>query len=324
MVGPRAKTTAVDVEARIDSHDKRRTISAVWYDLKTFGGLREESRLVGWGSSSPVTSPEITGALLVLVFRIGAPEVAVWICRDQEEADVVSEVLGPVEPGWGVTWRPTEGRPHTQLLVGRSLVDSELRIPDSWRTALPTPEQIFGRACELEAGGDADGRLMTLRQAGLALLDRAVQSLANGPSMAAVSQHARALLELQISRLAVSACDPIGGGVTVERDRWPISAEFDHTHRSGRGARPLLRVVSAIDGNDWRSWFPAEPGAKYLMTLQEGMDLDTCASIAGAGIQLVVPEPIWHSYPSASRAGLMSVAALVRTIADNAAARPQR
>lgn len=89
----------------IDSHSDTKRVRAVWYNQST----RNESRITNLGGqASALLDPESTGALTVFAFLKGitgeASECHVWVCRHETEADLIEDLVGPVEPGKWKVW----------------------------------------------------------------------------------------------------------------------------------------------------------------------------------------------------------------------------
>ena len=103
-------STPVIFDIEIDSHRVReqqvRGVPHTGQGL--FGAPRPDIRLTNLGASSPLRDPENTGALAIFMFRPGpgpgSPKCRLWICRNPDETDVASDLIGPVEPGFPAPW----------------------------------------------------------------------------------------------------------------------------------------------------------------------------------------------------------------------------
>ena len=104
--------TGVEFDIEIDSHgvreDRVRGVPHTGEGL--FGRPLAEIRITDLGTASPLLDPENTGALAIFVFRpapgTDSPKCRIWICRDRVETDVANDLIGPVEPGFPLPWRP--------------------------------------------------------------------------------------------------------------------------------------------------------------------------------------------------------------------------
>ena len=164
---PAAENPKVPFEVRLGSHPDVRTVTATWYNKGLRGGKVNETRLTGFGgaSSSPLLDPVLTGALAVFAFRPETPTAPLvchaWVCEHETEADLIEELVGPVEPGQGRVWPDLFG-PLTQ---SRSCWLEPDEIPPAWLDRYPTGEEMIRKVLELRpASGDVDSRLVRRRE----------------------------------------------------------------------------------------------------------------------------------------------------------------
>lgn len=171
----------VHFDLLIDSHDKRGTIRAIWYNNKFIRepksgetGTRNETRLTNFGGrESPLLDPDNTGALAVFVFVLTGGSTRnchVWVCRNEEEVEFLEGCMGPVEPKRPAVWRPGVGpssAPALSRRVGRSScrLSPEL-IPAGWTKTFPSGEELIQKTRELLRGDrlPMDARLLARRE----------------------------------------------------------------------------------------------------------------------------------------------------------------
>lgn len=175
----RPETDNPDVwfELCVDSHSDCRKVRAVWYNNKLRGGTRNEARITQLGgSSSALLDPESTGTLAIFAFLLKknreAESCRVWVCRNETEADIVEEKIGPVEPGTWAMWTPAEankvgiiGEKGKGKIPGSCWLSLD-QIPASWLEKFPSGAEIIERAVALcpETGVSVDRRLLKRRE----------------------------------------------------------------------------------------------------------------------------------------------------------------
>ncbi len=155
---PEVHNPKIQFDVAIDSHADFRTVTATWYNNKvTQGRTRNETRITNWGgASSPLLDPESTGALTVFAFHgasgNGSPRCQVWVCDYATEEDLVTELMGPVEPGMPRTWS-RDG----SYRAGRSgCVLSVDELPSEWLENYPSGNELLGKVLELRPGAFDD------------------------------------------------------------------------------------------------------------------------------------------------------------------------
>jgi hypothetical protein len=330
----------VDLQAFIDSHPDVRTVTPIWYNGKLFGKTRNETRVTGWGGAgSAVLDAASTGALAVFVFKNGAEGPAnslhVWVC-DGYEDEVFEDVLGPVEPGRLLIWRP--GDPIDLFSTGSAFASCQLRpsqMPESWLMAFPSAADIVRKAVELRPlqSEGPDVRLLRRRDCEFEIF-KAVEEAVESPKIAAgfagLGQFlglAQTILQRRKSR----------SGRSLELQTREIFLEeglvdghsFSHGGQSENGKKPdflfpsvraytdpafpadRLRMLAAktTARDRWRQILNEADrvGTKHLLTLQEGVSLSQFAEMKAANVQLVVPASLIDKYPQAVRPELMTL-----------------
>ena len=308
LVPKHAKTSAVGIQVRIDSHAFEQQATASWYDLKTFGGLRQESRLTGWRGGSLVTDPVSTGSLVVFVFRPTTTQVSMWLCRSQAEELELLRTVGPVEPGWSVVWRVGVSPPSATVQPAAGGPEANGSWPAPGNAAMfPSAVELLDEAQARCVAGTPDEQFIEVRHVALGLLEAAA-SMTEGRPMESPAKLrlANELLHLQLARFFGTTRT---GGMTGQRTSgWPlrIPTGGDELHPPASDA-PQILAVNAFCGNAWQHWYGPGEAPRILVTLQEGMDSDLVRAIVAAGISLVVPSPLWSRYPSGSRTRLKTM-----------------
>lgn len=164
---PTHKNPRVQFKMALDSHADMRMVTAIWYNNRLRGGTRNETRVTGFGgaSSSPLLDPALTGALAVFAFHPetpGEPPVChVWVCEHETEADLIEDLVGPVEPGSGHLWPDLLAplrRPQSCWLQPDEM-------PPAWLDRYPTGREMLRKVLELRpaSSGDVDSRLVRRR-----------------------------------------------------------------------------------------------------------------------------------------------------------------
>lgn len=181
----------VPLDAFVDSHPDVRTVTPIWYNNRLFGKTRNETRVTGWGgSNSALLDPDSTGALAVFVFENGAVGSAkslhVWVC-DGYEDEVFEDILGPVDPGKYVIWRP--GDPIGLFSGGAIATSCQLtpsRMPAHWLSAFPSAAEIVRKSVELRPlqSEKPDVRLLRRRDCEFEIF-KAVEECVDGAKVAA-------------------------------------------------------------------------------------------------------------------------------------------
>lgn len=330
----------VQIDAFVDSHPEARQVTAIWYNNRHAGGTRDEARVTGWGgSASALLDPDSTGALAVFVFEAGAlPEGAtslhVWVCEGYQD-EIFEDLVGPVEPGKSVTWRP--GQP-TSLLTPRlpstscSMMAADM--PPAWLLKFPTATEIVRRAVEMQAlqSQTPDERLMRRRKCEFEIF-RSVEQALEGAKVAAGF---RSLDEFLILAQTILQRRKSRSGRSLELHAREIFIEeglvenenFSHGAKSEGVKKPDFLFPSALAYRD--TAFPSERlrmlaakttardrwrqvlneadrvPIKHLLTLQEGVSENQFAEMRAAKLQLVVPASLVSAFPAPVRPGLVT------------------
>ncbi|MBX9706884.1 MAG: type II restriction endonuclease [Caulobacteraceae bacterium] len=331
----------LSLSAFIDSDIDIRTVSAIWYNNRYFGGTRDETRVTGWGGgASALLDPENTGALAVFVFENGnspggATSLHVWVCSGYQD-EVVEDLVGPVEPGKSVVWTPGQ---QLSLFVppatpsSCSLLPSEM--PSSWLQAFPSAADIVRRAVELRPlqSQTADDRLVRRRKCEFEIF-KSVEEALVGPKVTAgfgsldeflslaqtVLQRRKSRsgrsLELHTREIFIEEGlkehQQFSHGAVSEGDKRPdfifpsVTAYKDTSFPADR-LRILAAKTTARDR--WRQVLNEADRVpvKHLLTLQEGVSENQFAEMEAAGLKLVVPQSTIASFPSAIRPKLITL-----------------
>ena len=152
----------VQVDAFVDSGTEARSVTAIWYNNKLWGGTRNETRVTGWGgSASALLDPDSTGALAVFVFKngalsSGATAIHVWVCSGYQD-EVFEDLVGPVDPGKAMTWRP--GGPANLFVTGPVRTSCFLEpseMPPHWLERFPSGAEIVEAVCRAAGASKRD------------------------------------------------------------------------------------------------------------------------------------------------------------------------
>jgi hypothetical protein len=333
------------VEAIVDSHSQQRVVRAIWYNNRLFGGSRNEARITNWGGiSSPLLDPSNTGAVAAFVFRnLGeSKQLRVWVCRNVQEEELISERFGPIEPGLPVAWRPDQGRLDLGDQRPTVLTPCWLRpneIPDSWLTSFPAGQELVDLSIlRRPLHGDAmDERLLERRRCEFEIF-RSVEAAFEGPRIAEGFEsidefvsRAQTILQRRKSRAGRSL--ELHLRQLLVEEGFVEGVTFSHQPESDPGKKPdflfpseaaykdpnfdpsrLRLLASKTTCKDrWRQVINEgdRVGVKHLLTLQEGVSAGQLAEMTASGIKLVVPRPLIPSYPAEIRPELCSLDAFV-------------
>jgi hypothetical protein len=330
----------IQIEAFVDSHPEARQVTAIWYNNRYAGGTRDETRVTGWGgSASALLDPDSTGALAVFVFKGGALPAGsnalhVWVCEGYQD-EVFEDLVGPVEPGKSVTWRPGQA---TSLLTPKLPTSScsmtAADMPPAWLLKFPAAQEIVRRSVEMQAlqSQTPDDRLTRRRKCEFEIF-RSVEQVLEGPKVAAGFRSldeflilAQTILQRRKSRSGRSLelhareifleeglieNESFSHGATSEGDKKPdflfpsVSAYRDLTFPSDR-LRMLAAKTTARDR--WRQVLNEADRVpiKHLLTLQEGVSENQFAEMRAANLQLVVPASLVSAFPEPVRPELMT------------------
>ena len=339
MNRPDARNPDKSFDLFIDSHAHARKARAIWYNQ----GTRNESRITRLGGiESALLDPDSTGALVVFAFPSGQGsenhECHVWVCDDETEADLVEDLVGPVEPGTqGRVWNSRDS------LLGFFQIQqntascwlSEEDIPREWLINFPTGADIIKKTVELRplAGLSVDSRLMQRRACEyevflsveaatiLPLITGGFTSMEEFVTLAqSVLQRRKSRagrsLELHIRQLLLEenlveglhfAYQPV-----TERNKQPdflFPNQQTYVDRSFPAKRLMMLAAKTTVRERWRQIISEADRipTKHLLTVQRGVSENQFRQMQDAGVQLVVPEPLKEAYPKSVRPHLMSL-----------------
>ncbi len=330
----------VELEAFVDSHPDVRTVTPIWYNGRLFGKTRNETRVTGWGGSdSALLDPKSTGALAIFVFENGAIGPAtglhVWVCEGYED-EVFEDILGPIDPGKNLTWRP--GDPIGLFAGGASVASCQIKpnqMPSHWLAAFPSAAEIVRKAVELRPlqSEKPDVRLMRRRDCEFEIF-KAVEEQIEGRKIAAGfgdlseflglaqtilqrrKSRAGRSLELQTKEILVEEGlvegHTFSHGSKSENDKkpdflFPSADAYGDSSFPGERLRMLASKTTVRDR--WRQVLNEADRikTKHLLTLQEGVSEPQFAEMKAANVQLVVPAKLIEKYPKSIRPELMTL-----------------
>jgi hypothetical protein len=338
----------LQIDARVDSHGTQRTVRAIWYNNRYFGGTRNEARVTGWGGAdSPLLDPDSTGALAAFSFQHVSDgelhRMRIWVCRNAAEEDLLEERIGVVEPGHPVIWSPDDDVSRgigalDEVVLGRCYLSRD-QLPREWRESFPAALDVARKVQELRPlkGETADDRLTRRRECEYELF-RAIEDAIEGvrvtqgfSSVADFLTHAQRILQRRKARSGKSL--ELQTQMILIEDGLRPGIDFSHNPESESGKRPDFLFPSESAYKDLT--FPAERlymlavkttcrdrwrqilneadriPDKHLLTLQEGVSLSQYAEMKNAGVRLVVPTAITDKYPSSIRSELMTLSAFI-------------
>lgn len=336
-------------ELCIDSHTDCRKVRAIWYNNKLRGGTRNEARITQLGGSmSALLDPESTGTLVVFAFITKnngkLDSCHVWVCRNETEADLIEDKVGPIEPGKWTIWNPKLGVPEFQG-HGASSGSCWLclkEIPQAWIERFPTGQEIINRVVNMrpESGVSVDKRILRRRECEFELfrsveeaveLPRIKEGFVNIEDFISRAQtilqrrKARAGLSLELHTRAIF----IEEGLKEDKD-------FSYDCESELGRKPdfLFPSVNAYKDTNFSSvklrmlavkttckdrWRQILNEAnrvktKHLLTLQEGVSENQYKEMVQSNVKLVVPEPLISKYPTKIRSELQTLESFIADI----------
>jgi hypothetical protein len=319
----------------------------IWYNNRIVrAGTRNEARITNWGGrSSPVLDPEATGSICVFAFHRGGARNAdvcrVWVCSSPDEEEIVTDLIGPVEPG------SCEFLAGSQIgLVPSSRIERDLpcrlteaNIPDEWRFSFPEASEIVDRAaanlpsaarlapddrlirrriCEYEIFRSLEEYLVLPRiREGFATVDifvgfaNSVTNRRKSRSGASLELHARKVFEeenVSFSHDAVS-----------EGHKRPdfVFPSIDAYHDpSFPEDRIRMLAVKTTCKDRWRQILSEADrvSEKHLLTLQEGVSQNQFEEMNSAGVKLVVPLPLHSTFPRPVRDHLLSFSRFIEIV----------
>jgi hypothetical protein len=333
---PKVLNPDATFEMCIDSHTDCRDVRAIWYNNKLHGGTRNEARITQLGgTNSALLDPESTGALAIFAFLMKdngeADSCHVWVCRNETEADVIEDKVGPVEPGKWIIWRPqpegSQGIPevHGGGVVGGSCWLCTEQIPADWLLKFPTGQEIIDRVVTMrpEMGIDVDKRILHRRECEFELyrsVEEAVElpyikeGFANLEDFLARAQtilqrrKARAGLSLELHTRAIFIEEGLKEGKDFSYDceselgkkpDFLFPSEVAYKNESYSEEKLRMLAVKTTCRDRWRQILNEANriGTKHLFTLQEGVSEKQFQEMVQANVKLVVPEPLINRYP---------------------------
>jgi hypothetical protein len=336
-----AENPRVQLDAFVDSGTEARTVTAIWYNKRLFGGTRDETRVTGWGgSASELLDPDSTGALAAFVFENGALETGatalhVWVCTGYQD-EVLEEVVGPVDPGKAITWRPGEAiNLFNSGAASSSCALKPSEMPVTWLEAFPNAAAIVQRAVDLRPlqSQTPDDRLVRRRQCEFEIF-KSVEEAIEGPKVAAgfksldeflvlaqtilqrrksrsgrsLELHAREIfLEEGLQEGAHFSHGAISEGDKKPDFLFPSVAAYRDLAFPAEHLRMLAAKTTARDR--WRQVLNEADriSVKHLLTLQEGVSENQFAEMEAARVQLVIPAGLISSFPESVKPKLMTL-----------------
>ena len=335
----------------VDSHPEARAVTAIWYNNRYRGGTRDETRITGWGgAASALLDPDSTGALTAFVFDdtgrpAGAPSLHVWVCHGYED-EVFEDLVGAVDPGKSVIWRPGMATNLFSPKLPRvSCALSREELPPIWLSAFPKAADIVRKTVELRPlqSECPDDRLLRRRSCEFELF-QSVERAWEEPKIAAGFNSidefltlAQTILQRRKSRSGRSL--ELHAKEIFLEEGLAQGRDFDHGCNSEGEKKPDFLFPSAAAYQDsawpvarlrmlaakttardrWRQVLNEADRlpTKHLLTLQEGVSQNQFAEMEAARLRLVVPKTLMDKYPDAIRPKLMtfeSFIAEVRTL----------
>lgn len=324
----------VSIVGQVDSHsESERELSLTWYR-----SAKNECRITRWGGrSSAVLDPESTGSVAIFAFlktgKNDAEFASVWICTVTEE-DVLTERIGPVEPGRPLLLSKTLRSQLIEAKAGSCWLTQE-SAPAPWLIKFPTGEELINRCIELRPCPDisADDRLMTRRECEFTMF-KSIESLhvlprlrvgftevddfiaySNSVNNRRKSRSGRSL-ELHVRGILREENIPFSHGEVSEENKRPDFL-FPSAEAYRRQQSPLWMLAAKTTCKDrWRQILNEADliPKKHLITLQEGVSLNQFNEMKGAGVSLVVPRKLHKSYPEDVRDELLTFESFLASV----------
>lgn len=331
----------------IDSHPDHRKVRAVWYNNKQRGKTRDEARLTNFGGKqSALLHPDSTGALAVFVFVMvpgrGVSECHVWVCEHETEAELVEDRIGPVEPGQWRLWSPLHPFTDDLFTAARQPTSCWLtpdQIPAAWAGRFPTGVEIINKAISLrnDSSLPPDKRLMRRRECEFEIF-RSVEEAIELPLIKVgfdkiddFIARAQTILQRRKSRSGLSL--ELHAKAIFLEENLAEGVDFSHQPESEAGKKPdfifptatayadssfptkrlRMLAVKTTCRDRWRQILNEADRVKekHLLTLQEGISESQFREMTGAGVRLVVPEPLMSKYPESVRPHLQSLESFI-------------
>ena len=330
-------------DLRIDSHDDRRQVRAVWYNNKFRSGTRNEARITGLGGhASALLDPESTGALVLFSFSEASADreaaCHAWVCRSESDENLIEDRTGPVEPGTGIVLIP---HPDTvsDFLTKKLRRDCWLepsQIPSRWLEEYPSGAEFAKKSLELNLYDSLppDRRLIRRRECEYELY-RSVEEAVELPKIKhgfetmdafltlaqsilqrrkarsghSLEIHARAIFEeeglLEHEHFAYQIVTPRG-----RRPDFVFPSEAAYVDPEFPSERLRMLAVKTTCRDRWRQVLNEADRRiprTHLLTVQEGVSEAQYKEMAQSGVKLVVPTPLKSRFPNSIRAELQSL-----------------
>jgi hypothetical protein len=333
------KNPDITITATIDSHNDSRDVRVVYYNSRVLGQKngRNEARITRWGGQdNPLVAPDSTGALVVFAFAWtggrNAEGCRIWICRNLDEQNLLTERIGPVEPGEGLIYSPVGA-----ILPLAKAVRADLpctlgadEIPPDWRVEFPGGEAIIAKTVDRlpSARAKAPGKRLLERRACEYAIFRSVEEvftlpriqegfssvdlfidLANAVTNRRKSRSGKSL-ELHARKIFEEENLPFSHGRQTEERRTPdfVFPSIEKYHDSDWSAERLRMLAAKTTCKDrWRQILNEADRIewKHLLTLQEGVSVTQFKEMQQSKVLLVVPEPLIEAYPESIQSGVV-------------------
>jgi hypothetical protein len=331
--------------ARIASHGIEQTVRLIWYNsrrLEKRPNGRDEARMTNWGGRDhPLVNENATGSIVVFAFHQHSHEAdadgcEVWITSTPEEEDDLIGVMGPMDPGISLVFRPA-----LNATLGDHDGDSDCAVLESemkpeWRTELPSGEEILAMVLERRPRSSRmaiDARLMARRDCEFELF-RSIESHVVLPrvregfdSVEAFVSYAHSVtnrrksragrsLELHARQIFSEEGLQFSWTERTEDKRTPdfIFPSIQHYHESTWPSERLRMLAAKTTCKDrWRQVLneASRIPTKHLLTLQEGVSIPQFREMKEEGVRLVVPSRLHAKYPEELREELVSFESFV-------------
>lgn len=256
-----------EIDFYTDSHSRHDRARAVWYWSKT------EGRITRVGAQhSPFLDPDNTGELAVFVFKLVENSNCItchsWVCGNEGiDADILEELIGPVEPKSFVIWRPGRTGPQGQLFDTAQDCSLALdQIPHAWLQKFPSGEEIIQKAFALrrQFNSTVDDRLVKRRKCEFEIF-QSIEKTFWLPKISAKIETLDAFLGLAQSILQ-SRKSRAGNSLELHtrqillEENFVVGRDFQHRPTTENGKRPDFIFPSQAAYDD-----PSFPADKLLM-----------------------------------------------------------
>ncbi len=318
-----------------DSHARRDRARAVWYTSKNEGRLTRVGR-----SESPFLDHENTGELAVFVFVLigsgDSEECHAWVCgNDGHDAELIEEMIGPIEPKSFILWQPGSTAPQGELFGSKgncTLASDE--IPSEWLKTFPSGEEIIQKTLELRRNQyrSVDERLEARRRCEFEIFKSVEQvfwlpRLRRNFDLDSFIALAQSILQSRKSRSG-NSLELHARQILIEEQFRP-NVDFQHRPVTEHGKMPdfIFPSQSAYEDNSfptdklrmlaakttckdrWRQVLEEANRipVKHLLTLQEGVSETQFRQMTESGLKLVVPRSLHKKYPESVRPHVMTL-----------------